>query len=148
MDEAKTKLQEEIVEVFNTMNGLSPDSEKYSKTLEGLVKLYELKIAEDKVNFDFQEKEARREMEERQHIDEVDAVYATRQEEFEEKKKQNRFQWINLGASVGITILTGAASYTFHNHWLKKSFKFEEDGTIAGATSRGVWNPLFKLFRK
>lgn len=148
MDEAKTKLQEEIVGVFNTMNGLSPDSEKYGNTLDKLVKLYELKIAEDKVEMDFQEKEARREMEERQHIDEVDAAYAARREELEVKKKQDRFQWINLGASVGITILTGVVSYAFHNYWLKKSFKFEEDGTIAGATSRGVWNPLFKPFRK
>lgn len=148
MDEAKTKLEQEIVEVFNTMNGLSPDSEKYDKTLDRLVRLYELKISEDKVDFDFREKEARREMEERQHVDEVDAAYAARKEELEEKKKQNRFQWINLGASIGITLLTGVTSYAFHNYWLKKSFKFEEDGTIAGATSRGVWNPLFKLFRK
>lgn len=148
MDEAKTKLEQEIVEVFNTMNGLSPDSEKYDKTLDRLVRLYELKISEDKVDFDFREKEARREMEERQHVDEVDAAYAARKEELEEKKKQNRFQWINLGASIAITLLTGVTSYAFHNYWLKKSFKFEEDGTIAGATSRGVWNPLFKLFRK
>lgn len=148
MDEAKTKLEQEIVEVFNTMNGLSPDSEKYDKILDRLVRLYELKISEDKVDFDFREKEARREMEERQHVDEVDAAYVTRKEELEEKKKQNRFQWINLGVNIGITILTGVTSYTFHNYWLKKSFEFEEDGTIAGATSRGVWNPLFKMFRK
>lgn len=148
MDETKTKLQEEIVSVFNTMTGLSPDTEKYAKTLDGLVKLYDLKITEKKIELEYQEKEARRETEERYHVDEVDAAYTSRQEELELKKKQDRFQWVNLGIGVGLTILSGVGSYAFHNYWLKKSFKFEEDGTIAGATSRGIWNPLFKLFKK
>lgn len=148
MDDSRTMLEDEIVAVFNTMNGLSPDTDKYEKTLDRLARLYELKISEERIEQDFQEKEARREMEERHHVDEVDAAFSARKDEIEEKEKQHKFQILSLAIGTGATLLTAGCSLIFHNYWLKKSFKFEEDGTIAGATSRGIWNPLFKIFRK
>lgn len=148
MDDSRTMLEDEIVAVFNTMKGLSPDTDKYEKALDGLARLYELKISEERIEQDFQEKEARREMEERHHVDEVDASYSSRKDEIEEKEKLRKFQILSLILGTGVTLLTAGGSLIFHNCWLKKSFKFEEDGTIAGATSRGVWNPLFKIFRK
>lgn len=148
MADIKEMLEDEIVEVFNAMKGQSPDTDKYKKTLDGLTRLYELKISEERMEQDFQEKEARREMEERHHTDEVDAAYYTRKDEFEEKEKQHKFQILSLAIGTGATLLTAGCSLIFHNYWLKKSFKFEEDGTIAGAASRGVWNQLFKIFRK
>jgi hypothetical protein len=148
MADIKEMLEDEIVEVFNAMKGQSPDTDKYKKTLDGLTRLYELKISEERMEQDFQDKEARREMEERHHIDEVDAAFSTRKDEIEEKEKQHKFQILSLAIGTGATLLTAGCSLIFHNYWLKKSFKFEEDGTITGAASRGVWNPLFKIFRK
>lgn len=148
MDDSRTMLENEIVAVLSTMSSLSPDTDKYEKTLDRLTKLYELKISEERIEQDFQEKEARREMEERHHVDEVDAAFCTRKDEIEEKEKQHKFQILSLTIGTGATLLTAGCSLIFHNYWLKKSFMFEEDGTIASATSRGVWNPLFKIFRK
>lgn len=148
MDDSRKMLEDEIVGVFNTMKNLSPDSERYEKILNGLTRLYELKISEERTEKDFQEKETRREMEEKHHIDEVDAAAIARKDENEEKEKQRKFQILSLVLGTGVSLLTAGGSLIFHNRWLKKSFKFEEDGCITGATSRGVWNPLFKIFRK
>ena len=146
MDETKILLQDEIVGVLNTMKELSPDSEKYEKTLDGLVKLYGLKLEEKKLEQDFKEKEARREMEDRHHTDEVDASYSSRKEDLIQKVKQHRFQILELIISTGITAATFGASFFARNFWMKKTFLYEEHGTITGNASRETWRSMFKPF--
>ena len=147
-EETKKMLANEIEGVFNTMNTYPPDSEKYDKILDRLVKLYELQIAEEKIEMDFKEKEARREMEEKHYIDEVDANAIAKRDENQLKEIEIKFKKLDLYSGIGVAIFTGVMSMCFHGYWLKKGLKFEETGTITDPMSKGIWNPIFKIFKK
>ena len=147
MDETKNKLQEEIERVLEILSRLSPDTEEYKVASDSLVKLYNLQNSEKKIELDFQEKEARRELEERCHTDEVDANYQIRKDDFEEKRNQRKIQIIELLVGVGVTAATFVGNLAFHNHWLKETYKFEETGSLSGGASRGVVNSIFGIFK-
>lgn len=147
MDETRKKLIEEIESVFNTLSTLSPDTEKYNKTVDNLTKLYELYNADKKIELEYNEKEARREMEEKQHIDEVDANFFSQKEELDQKNKQHKFEIICFIAGTVLTGVTFIGDKVFHGHWMKKMFMFEEKGSISGGASRGVSKSIFDVFK-
>lgn len=147
MDENEKKLQEEIESVLNTLENLSPDSEKYKNTVENLEKLYEMRNAAKKIELDAQDKEARREMEERHYVDEVDANYQAKREELEERRKQRNYQMLELLAGIGVTVLTFGGQIIFHNHWMKETFKFEKTDSFSSSASRAVSKSVFDILK-
>lgn len=150
MDEIRTKLEDEANAVLNTMKQLSPDSDKYEKCVDRLTSLHDMIQAEKRIEQDFQDKEARREMEDRHRTDEADAAYIARKDENEEKAKMLKFQIISLIVGTGTTIGLAVLSHKFTDRWVKNSFVFEqqEGGGLVSPTGRGIWNSIFKSFKR
>jgi len=144
MDETREMLNGEIESAFNTLKTLSPDTQKYKEVSANLKQLYELKISEDKAEREFEEKEARREMEDKHHTDEVDANFVVRRDENEIKSQQLKDQKREFFINLGVTLLFSGATLFTNWYWMKKTFLFEEHGTIMGKASSEAWKSIFK----
>lgn len=127
MDELTSRemLEQEIKEDFEVLTELIPGDEKYSKAVDDVVKLYKLKIEEDKNSLDYNEK-----------YEEGEKEIQLKKAQLEEQIKDRYFR---LGVDVAGILLP----LMFYGVWMKKGFKFEETGTFTSTTFRG----LFSRFR-
>lgn len=104
-------LDEEIVNVLETMAASSPDSEEYSTMVSNLVKLNDMRNANDRVILDWKGDQT--------------------------QKKSDR---IEFGIRCGIEIAGIVLPLIFYGVWMKKGFQFEENGTFTSTTFRGLFN--------
>ncbi len=126
MDEKiKTMLEGEIKDQIENLSSLEIGSEKHSKAVDNLAKLYRLKLDEDKVLMESVEKSENRENE-----------AEIRCAQLEESVKD---RYIRLGIAMAELILP----LMFYAVWMRRGFKFEENGTYTSTTFRG----LFSRFR-
>lgn len=66
------------------------------------------------------------------------------EKELEETRKKNFADKVKAGAEIGVTLISlGVGCY-----WTKKSFKFEETGTITSTAGRSFINRMLKLIGK
>lgn len=66
------------------------------------------------------------------------------EKELEESRKKNFSDKLIAGAQVGISLLgIGVGCY-----WTKRSFKFEETGTLTSTAGRSLLNRMLKLIGK
>lgn len=153
-EQLKDLLSEEIKTEIQGLSELSPGSTEHSKAVDNLATLYKLKIEETKMELDFDEKEKRRKMDEknRQKDDALkeqqlkDENLARERDELirkEQMTEQGKDRYIRLGIAAAEIILP----LVFYSKWMKKGFKFEETGTFTSTTFRGLFN-RFKPTKK
>lgn len=147
MDEVNVRnlLEDEIATEFEDLGSLEAGSKEKSTAIENLVKLYRLKIDDDKNTWEFNEKYDQRIAEnERHQLDgqlkekQIDGDSELRERELEIKKEQMKEQskdrWFNLGIQVG-TVLIGIIAY---DRWFKRGLKFEETGSITAPMTKNL----------
>lgn len=109
--ETTNMLSEEIKNQFEKVKHLEPGSAEYSSAVEGLTKLYKLKIEETKNELDFEEKA----------------------EERESENKHRKIGYVLSALGLGLPLI-------FNSVWMYKGFKFEENGTICSQTFKWLTN--------
>lgn len=151
MDEVNVRnlLEEEIATEFEDLDSLETGSKEKTTAIENLVKLYRLKIDDDKNVWEFDEKYNQRIAEnERHQLDgqlkekQIDGDSELRERELEIKKEQMKEQskdrWFNLGIQVG-TVLLGIIAY---DRWFKRGLKFEETGSITAPMTKNLLSKM------
>lgn len=140
-EDNKILLESEITTQIEGLSNLEQGSKEHTAAVENVVKLYRLKIEEDKNVWEINEKIDRRLMENEQHnldgqlkekqIEYDQTIHELEQElktaQLEEAKKDRYFKY---GVEAGLGLLTLA----FYGLWLRRGFKFEEEGTYRSKT--------------
>ena len=129
MDEIRDLLGEEIKEEIQNLSTLEPGSKEKSTAIEDLAKLYRLRIEELKNDGDLSEKYNSRECEEQLKKDQLN--------------EQIKDRYFRLGVEAAGIILP----LIFYAAWMRRGFKFEENGTFTSTTFRGLFN-RFKPTKK
>lgn len=111
--EIKELLNEEIREEIHNLS-LSDKAEEKAKAIDNLAKLYRLKIDEDKEKANLIEKELNK----------------------EDLKNQSKDRFIKFGIDVGGIVLP----LIFYAFWMRRGFKFEEQGTYTSKTFSNLFN--------
>ena len=146
MDEIKKKLDDEIESGLNTLSTMSADDDRYRDAADNVAILYKLRLEERKLDEEFAEKQARREMED--SYNQLDYNLKVEQAENEQQNriteschKANDLKWQKVACFVGagVTLTTFVIGLIFESHWYHTGFKFEETGAYVGQT--------FKWFR-
>lgn len=63
--------------------------------------------------------------------------------ESEDARKKNLIDKVKIGAEVGL----GAINLFAVCYWMRKTFKFEETGSITSAAGRGMFNKVLKMIK-
>ena len=125
MDDIKVKLEDEINSEFEKLKTLEPGSKAHSDAVNDLATLYRLNIEEKEKERTFQRNCDRDLTEER----ELELKAA----QLEEQKKD---RWWRLGLEAAGIVLPLA----FYGIWMRRGFKFEEEGTFTSTTFRGLFS--------
>lgn len=131
-NELREALGEEIKGQIEGLKSLKPGSDEHSSAVDSLTKLYKLKLDDNRMDLDFEEKYDRRILEEKHYADEQKLKE-------EQTKLENKHRWIKVGVEVGSIVVP----LIFYAAWMRKGFKFEETGTFTSTTFRG----LFQKFK-
>jgi len=122
MEEIKSLLEEEIKSEIQDLSNLQLGSKEKSAAIEDLAKLYKLNLDHTKAQWDLNEK------------------YDNRDDEVQLKKdqlaEQVKDRYFRLGVEAAGIILP----LIFYAVWMKRGFKFEENGTFTSTTFRGLFN--------
>lgn len=140
----KELLNEEIAAEIQAISSLDSGSEKKSKAIEDLAKLYRLRIEESKNELDAEDKRSRRTLESEASIRE----HEIKQSQLDEQiKADEQFKSCQLNEQmkdryfkVGIAAAELLIPLMFYGIWMRKGFKFEETGTYTSTTFRGLFN--------
>lgn len=122
-------LDEEIAAEFESISGMKDGSTEKSKAIEDLVKLYKLRIEENKNQWDADEKYDRRKMEEDSGLRDEDI----KRTQIAEQIKDRYFK-------VGIAAAELMVPLIFYGIWMNKGFRFEETGAYTSTTFKGLFN--------
>ena len=122
-------LDGEIVNVLETLDNMELGSDLYEAGIDSLAKLHKLRMEEIKTKTDFEEKAKRREMEDENQKDDLELRKS-------QAKGDDLKQYLKLGVEAAGIILP----LVFYASWMKKGFKFEEEGTFTSTTFRGLFN--------
>ena len=128
-EEIKIMLEEEIKSEIENLSSLEAGSEKHSTAVESLTKLYRLKLDEDKSSMESIEKTENREN---------DAKFR-----FTQLEESVKDRYVRIGIAAAELILP----LMFYAVWMRRGFKFEENGTYTSTTFRGLFN-RFKPTKK
>lgn len=120
--EVKKLLEERIITEFGKLDSANPMSDERKRIMDDIVKLYTLKIEEDKFENDFENKVAEQKLKEKQFDTQIS------------EQIKDRYIKICIDA-VGITL-----PLAFYAIWMAKGFKFEETGTYTSTTFKGLFN--------
>lgn len=117
MDQTKELLTRQIDTEIQSLSTMEAGSEEKTATIDGLTKLYKLKIEETKNEKDLEAQKAERDI----------------------LKKDKIVGRVLDGLGIGLPLVFSAI-------WMKKGFKFEETGTFTSQTFRSLWGK-FKPFK-
>ena len=124
-EENRSLLEEEIKAEIKRLGSLESGSQEHTKAVDSLTKLYKLKLEEDKNTYERLDKIENRE---------IDQESKTAQ--MAEFVKDRYFRFGMAAAELVLPLM-------FYGVWMKRGFKFEQDGTFTSQTFRG----LFSRFR-
>ena len=116
--EIREMLEEEIKVEIRDLSALETGSKEKADAITNLAALYKLKIDDDKVQL---------EVEEKLNNDQL---------KLEDRAERNKDRYIRLGLEAAGIVLP----LMFYAIWMKKGFKFEENGTYTSTTFRGLFN--------
>ena len=122
-------LEEELIEQIKALSELEPGSDKKSKAIDDLSKLYRVRIEENKTVWDADEKYNRRVLDEKLNMTDSDF----KSQQMTEQIKDRYFK-------VGIAAAELMIPLIFYGVWMNKGFKFEETGTITSTVFKGLIN--------
>ena len=109
MDETKDSLMREIETEIENLSLLENGSEEKARAIDGVTKLYRLKIDEAKNDIDSESKK-------------------------EEEMVQAKDRYARYCLSAAEIVLP----IMFYSVWMRRGFKFEETGTITSSTFKGL----------
>lgn len=121
-EEIKDLLGEEIKSEIEALSSLESGSKEKSTAIEDLTKLYRLKIEETKIDYEIGEK--------------YDARESDKQLKNAQLEEQVKDRYFRLGVEAAGIVLP----LIFYAIWMRKGFKFEENGTYTSTTFRGLFN--------
>lgn len=124
-EENRSLLEEEIKAEIKRLGSLESGSQEHTMAVDSLTKLYKLKLEEDKNAYERLDKIENRE---------IDQESKTAQ--MEESVKDRYFRYGMAAAELVLPLM-------FYGVWMRRGFKFEQDGTFTSQTFRG----LFSRFR-
>lgn len=126
-DENKNKLDEEIKDLLETLNGMEAGTEDYKHVLDDVAKLIDKRNEIDKLELEFYKYLLTKETED---------YKKDKEKELNEYNKKNQIitHAISIGAIVIPVFLTVWGTY--------KTLKFEETGTVTTIMGRGFVNKL------
>lgn len=141
MDEQiEVKLEEEIVRVQKALEKLEPGTDEYSKVEKLLDVYYQMRLEMTKVKLDHEERREKRLYDNGR----ADEELRLREEEFIEKRNQNRrekiWNWIKIGMDA-VKIVGGAVLGIILCY---AGFKFEEKGTVTSKFFGRIIDSAFK----
>lgn len=126
--EIKDLLEEVIRSEIETLPRLQPGSKEHSEAVDSLTKLYRLHIEET----------------------ENDRAFLRKSEESTNQDLELRLKKVQLSEDVktryfrvGVDVAGIVLPLVFYGIWMRRGFKFEENGTFTSTTFRG----LFSKFR-
>lgn len=122
MEEIRNMLDEEIRAEIDGLGSLSFGSKEHLTATENLATLYKLRVEETKIALDFEEKAENRKRDEQ-----------LREEQLAEQVKDRYFKLGIAAAELVIPLM-------FYAVWMRRGFKFEENGTFTSTTFRGLFN--------
>lgn len=128
MDQTKELLTRQIDTEIQSLATMEAGSEAKASAIEGLNKLYKLKLEEIKL-----------ENEQKLAEDRLDSEIISATSNLSEQKKSNRVHWVLDAAGIVLPL-------AFSCVWMAKGFKFETEGTYTSQTFRSLWN-RFKPFK-
>ena len=111
-------LEEEIEDEFLELSELQAGTKEQTEAIANLATLYKLKIDDDKVQLEVEEK------------------LNNEQLKLEDRVERNKDRYIRLGMEAASIVLP----LVFYAVWMKRGFKFEENGTYTSTTFRGLFN--------
>lgn len=115
MEEIRNLLDEEIKAEIEALSSLTFGSKEHLTATENLATLYKLRVDETKTALDFEEKSE------------------NRKNDLAEQVKDRYFK---LGIAAAELVLP----LMFYAVWMRRGFKFEENGTYTSTTFRGLFN--------
>ena len=124
-EENRSLLEEEIKVEIKRLGSLESGSQEHATAVDSLTKLYKLKLEEDKNTYERLDKIENRE---------IDQESKTAQ--MAESVKDRYFRFGMAAAELVLPLM-------FYGVWMRRGFKFEQDGTFTSQTFRG----LFSRFR-
>lgn len=124
-EENRSLLEEEIRAEIKHLGSLESGSQEHTTAVDSLTKLYKLKLEEDKNTYERLDKIENRE---------IDQESKTAQ--MAESVKDRYFRFGMAAAELVLPLM-------FYGVWMRRGFKFEQDGTFTSQTFRG----LFSRFR-
>lgn len=126
MDEKiKELLDEEIKTELSELSSFDTGSKEKSEAIDSLIKLYKLRIEENRTELDY--------------IDKINEHTLDEKFKSVQMSEQVKDRYIKLGIAAAELVLP----MIFYAVWMHRGFKFEETGTYTSTTFRG----LFSRFR-
>ena len=129
-EENRSLLEEEIKAEIKRLGSLESGSQEHTTAVDSLTKLYKLKLEEDKNTYERLDKIENRE---------IDQESKTAQMAESVKDRYVKDRYFRFGMAAAELVLP----LMFYGVWMRRGFKFEQDGTFTSQTFRG----LFSRFR-
>ncbi len=116
-EDTKQMLNEAIKTQFEDIARYISGSDEREKAVDEMIKLYKLKIEENKSKLEYEK-------------------FVTEKNKLKKQDKRERFK-------LGIEVMGLVLPLIFYAYWMKQGLKFEESGTFTSTTFRG----LFQKFK-
>lgn len=124
-EENRSLLEEEIRAEIKRLGFLESGSQEHTTAVDSLTKLYKLKLEEDKNAYE--------------HLDKIESREIDRESKIAQMMESVKDRYFRFGMAAAELVLP----LMFYGVWMRRGFKFEEDGTFTSQTFRG----LFSQFR-
>lgn len=128
MDEdmdARELLEVEIKSQIQNISSMPNGTEEKTRAIDNLVKLYKLKLDETKIEFEHDEN--------RFNATDRSLEHDLKEKQFDEQIKDRYFR-------LGIAAAELLVPLIFYGIWMRKGFKFEENGAYTSTTFRNLFN--------
>ena len=131
-EDARELLEGEIKSQIQNISSMPNGTEEKTRAIDNLVKLYKLKLDETKIEMEHDEKEF--------EATDRSLEHDLKKNQFDEQIKERYFKLGIAAAELLIPLI-------FYGIWMRKGFKFEENGTYTSTTFRNLFN-RFKPTKK
>ena len=131
MDQIKEKLGEELESEIDELSEMDAGSDAKAKAIDGIAKLYRLKIDEIEAEAKRNEIRERLELEKKAKDEERELKVIQRAD-------ANKDRWINIAVQVGLAV----AGWVAYDIWYRRGLKFEETGTVTSPWMRNLMSKM------
>jgi len=135
-DKIKDLLEEEIITEIQDLGSSLTDTKEQKEAIAKLTSLHRLYIEECKIESEIEDKIERRDMDNRKiEIDDINHINEEnlKRDQMKEQSKDRLIKVVIAGAELIIPII-------FYGVWMRRGFKFEEEGTFTSTTFKGLFN--------